>query len=467
MKTATRLRQAHESVIELCVNSAEFNEAGTAIVLSRHPFRLLVPSHLVMAIEDGSAQDVTIDNTVFRNITPISSPLLEQHELAVLQINQPAPHHLRAIRLGGKCWVDAYPGQCGVLITPRLLSSHCRSGPIQTVHSDGKATIAVIDVPVISGDSGSAVFIDGVFAGVVQGKQAVESGSKAIVVLFSSKVAEELRQLGGIQLPLMPKLVKAGLLVLACLCIVSVPLPNRALSSATSIPAVSRNRSYCLGSMPHAIEFVGNRCFVAQIDTGSLYEFEPQTGVKTKIATALNQPCDMAASDNGSLFCVNESGLVMEIDVLTGSLLSTTSLQDFGLTVDDIVMGIETSQDGFVALFYRNEKPRLLLSEDGYSTIPLVASGTRELMGLQEIDGRLFTLAWQDMIICEIICLDGVAHLVYALDITDYISADVFASDGLRNFCIRGMSLLLSSVYYGQPQPDAATLHIIELKNPL
>ena len=467
MKTAKRLRQAHESIIELCVNSTEFNKMGTAIVLSRQPFRLLVPLHLIMAIEDGSAQDVTIENTVFRNIIPISSPLLEQHELAVLQINQPAPYHLRAIRLGRKCWVDAYPGQCGVLITPRLLSSHCRSGPVQTVHSDGKATIAVIDVPVVAGDSGSAVFVDGTFAGIVQGRQATEEGSKAIAVLFSSKVAEELRQLGGIQLPLMSKLVKAGLLVLACLCIVSVPLPNRALSSAKTVPSVSERGDYVCGAMPHAIDLVGNRCFVAQMDTGLLCEFDPQTGVHEKIADSIDQPCDMAASDDGSLFCVNENGLVMEIDVSTGDLLNTMSLHDFGLAPDDIVMGIATSRDGFVVLFYRNEKPYLLVPEDGYTAVRPIVSTAGELSGLQEVDGRFFTLEWQHMRICEIVRLDGVAHLVHVLDITEYISADELAAEGLRNFFIRDRTLYLTSVHYGSPRPDVATFHIIELENTL
>ena len=76
--------------------------------------------------------------------------------------------------------------------------------------------------------------------------------------------------------------------------------------------------------------------------------------------------------------------------------------------------------------------------------------------------GRSST-AWQDMMICEITQLEGVAHLAYALDITDYVSSAVFAADGLRNFFIREGVLYLSSVYYGQFRPDVATLHIIEL----
>jgi hypothetical protein len=463
VKTATRLRQATESVVELCVNSPEFRETGTGIVLSRSPFRLLVPAHLILAVEDGSAQDITIDETALRHVTPLSSPLLEQHELAILQIDQPAPPHLRPVRLARSSWVDAYPGQCGVLITPRLLSNHCRSGPIQTVHSDGKATIAVVDVPVAAGDSGSAVFIEGVLAGVVQGRQATEEGSKAIAVLFSEKLGMELRQLAGFQWPSLPKLVKVVLVAWMGLCVVSMPLPNEPISSVNSTPLESGNRNFSVGAMPHAIEFVDGRCFIAQMDTGTLQEFDSQIGLQEAITSSIDQPCDMAAGDEGALFCVNEAGLVVEIDALTGTLLGTTNLQDCGLIADDVVMGIEALQDGFIALFYRNDKPYLLLPEGGYSTIPLVAPATGELSGLQELDGRFFTLAWQNLMVCEIVQLDSVAHLVYSIDITDYVQPELFASGGLRNFHIRESSLYLSSVYYGQLQPDTATLHIVEL----
>ena len=472
MRVGTLIQQAHASVISLGIVSSEFDETGAAIVLSVNPLRLLVPSHLVLAIEDGSADGVTLDGSTFRDVTLLCSPILEQHELAVLQIDQTSPSHLRPIRLGSGC-ADAYPGQIGVLVTHHSVSAHCQSGPVLSVRSDGRACMAVLDVDVRPGDSGSAVLIDGVLAGVVQGRRLDESGTKAIAVLLSETLGSELRKLAEARRPRLTKATAIPLVVALYLCLASAPLPNHSalFSSEAVLPPTGQDsgaqtRHFNVGAMPHAIELVGDRCLIAQIDTGALLDFDPQAEALHEISRSLSQPCDMAATGGNSVLCVNEAGMLVEIDTLTGLQIGSTSAQELGLLPDDIVMGIDATQGTLSILFYRDEGAQILCPEVDEEALSVRAAGKAELCGLQAIGSRFYTLAWQDMMLCEIVQQEGYWCLVDAVDISDYLAASELASEGLRNFYLDGRTLYLVSISYDQ-LCSAATLHLLTLEEDL
>lgn len=172
------------SIVRVLVLCSSCEDRGVGAVLSTQPFCLLVPLHLVSAIEDGDATAVVVEGVEYRNPTLVVPPELERDQLAVIRFSEPAPKTLRAVRLP-RITSPLCSGQPLVLRGPRDRPARSRTGRIHSIRAHGGASTVLTDIPAAPGDSGSCVYSGSQLIGLCQGRVESEGDGSAIVIAFS------------------------------------------------------------------------------------------------------------------------------------------------------------------------------------------------------------------------------------------------------------------------------------------
>ena len=172
------------SIVRVSILSSECEDRGVGTVLSVQPFCLLVPLHLVSAIEDGDATAVLVEGIEYRKPMLALAPELERDQLAVIRFSEAAPKSLRPIRLPRRT-SPLCGEQTVTLLGPGDLTEESRIGRILEVRTHGGASTLLTDIAVDPGDSGSCVFSDGRLIGLCQGRVEGSARAAAIVIAFS------------------------------------------------------------------------------------------------------------------------------------------------------------------------------------------------------------------------------------------------------------------------------------------
>jgi len=173
------------AAVAVSIRSQEIEDRGVGIVVVRNPMTLLVPLHLVVALEDDPTAHVMIDGIAYEKVSLRSSPELERDELALIRVGGKRKGWIGSIRIP-RHEVRLRPGQPIAIGAAPTSENPVRTGTIVEVRERTLGTTVVTDVEVKPGDSGSAVLVNRELVAVCQGMLPQETGGVAIAMPLST-----------------------------------------------------------------------------------------------------------------------------------------------------------------------------------------------------------------------------------------------------------------------------------------
>ncbi len=190
-----RLTNRESVVAEIVIHSSEYEEKGACIILRRNPLTVLVPSHVCVAIEDGTAQKICINSIECDEFRLLPAPFLEREHLSVLQLKVRHRHNLKAVPIPRK----EAKLKTGTTLQCLRSSGHENvavvSGSLRDIVERGEETTLITDIPAAPGDSGNPVLIDDQLVGICVGMTGAEDKRTAVAVPLSGTVLRELRKI--------------------------------------------------------------------------------------------------------------------------------------------------------------------------------------------------------------------------------------------------------------------------------
>lgn len=182
------------SAVRVLVRSSDSEDRGVGIVVVRRPFTLLVPTHLIVLVEDGKAASVVVGETELTTARIVPAPALERDHLSLLRFGRGGPRRLPNARLPRRA-VRWSAGQPIAWEGPEDAPPRRRAGRVVDVRERHDGTSIVTDIQVAPGESGGAVLVSGRLAGVCQGMTGSGRSTSAVAVPLSDDGLSELRRI--------------------------------------------------------------------------------------------------------------------------------------------------------------------------------------------------------------------------------------------------------------------------------
>jgi len=175
-------------VVHTVIRADDCEDTGVGIVVSRRPLTLLVPSHLILLVEQGRAESVLINGKVFPTAKIMPSRALQGDHLALLRLSGGTARasHVKLPRRSRRLT----EGQQIALIGADG-SSH--RGRVADIIERGDGMSVVTDINVEPGASGSPLYVGDALAGVCQGRASTGDVGCAVVVPLTDESIVELR----------------------------------------------------------------------------------------------------------------------------------------------------------------------------------------------------------------------------------------------------------------------------------
>jgi len=181
-------------VTKITIISEDYNEVGSGIVLQIRPLTILVPAHVSVAIEDGSAHTVLIEGVEYNEFEIRTTSFLERDHLAIIQFRERAPKSLRTASLPRRPPLIAEGMPVSCLRRTDGAAALLDRGAVKNIICKGSDKSFLIDIPISPGDSGSPKLSDNRLIGICVGINNRGSGH-TIVIPFSQDVLKELRRI--------------------------------------------------------------------------------------------------------------------------------------------------------------------------------------------------------------------------------------------------------------------------------
>jgi len=182
------------SAVRVVVRSPDSEDRGVGIVIARRPLTVLVPSHLIVLLEDGDATSIIVESTEYPRAAILATPSLQSDHLTILRFGRRGSRDLANIRLPKRPF-RLTPGQSVSLCGPAGDDPRERPGRVVDVRERGDGTSVLTDIEVTHGESGSAVLVSDRLAGICQGMTADGDAGTAIAVPLSVGSLTELRRI--------------------------------------------------------------------------------------------------------------------------------------------------------------------------------------------------------------------------------------------------------------------------------
>ena len=237
-------RDKQLAMVNVSIKSKLTEDRGVGIVIVRHPMTLLVPLHLITALDDDPTAQLAVNGYVYAQTTVSSSPELERDELALIRLRGPRRGAFGPIRIPRR-EVRLRPGQKIAISAAANSANPVRLGAIVEVRERTHGTTVVTDIEVEHGDSGSALLVNRQLVAVCQGMVPNEHGGVAIAMPLSARTLEQLWKLRRRSflrrgLPSIVALaVTCGLLALGVMTDTPRSIPSSAVSSDHGMAAPS------------------------------------------------------------------------------------------------------------------------------------------------------------------------------------------------------------------------------------
>lgn len=188
---------AKRSCVRVSVETADGRDTGSAIVIREQPLTLLVPSHVVVLLEDGAPHAFFLDDERHPSPELITSPVLEKDHLTVLRLPSRAGRNLKRLTLPKTPIALSVGDRVQLCCTAFSCDRGGRiEGEVREVRGSEGSRAVVTDIPMAPGMSGVALLREGRLAGVCQGMTPGENGNgHAIAVPPTASVLSELRRI--------------------------------------------------------------------------------------------------------------------------------------------------------------------------------------------------------------------------------------------------------------------------------
>lgn len=179
------------SVARVVIQAPDWQDSGIGIVVARHPLTLLVPSHLIELIEQGTSHEIQVNGVPYENAKILPTPALQRDHLSVLQFPRKHQRDLTSAHLP-KHSVHLAAGQS--ISLQRFSAETSASGTVIDVREQGDGSSIITDIAVVTGDSGSPLFVFGKLAAICQGMIQHEGAGNAVAVPLSHDSLAELKK---------------------------------------------------------------------------------------------------------------------------------------------------------------------------------------------------------------------------------------------------------------------------------
>jgi len=189
-----RSREIRFSTVHVAIHSQLTEDLGVGIVVIKRPMTLLVPLHLITALEEDPTAQLRVNGSTYEKAALVGSAELERDELALIRVRGRRRGPVGAIRIPRK-EVRLRPGQTIALGRATTSDQPVRMGKIVEVRERTHGTTLVTDIEVQPGDSGSALISNRQLVAVCQGMLPSGDGGVAIAMPLSTSALERLRKL--------------------------------------------------------------------------------------------------------------------------------------------------------------------------------------------------------------------------------------------------------------------------------
>ena len=179
------------STVDVLIQSESSINRGVGIVVLHRPLSLLVPLHLIAALEEDPSARLAVNGASFERVTIASSASLERDELALVQLKGKRSWGFGSIRIPKRS-VQLHAGQRIILGGSSSSRALIRKGSVIEVRERTDGTTIVTDVEVEPGDSGSALLVNRQLVAVCQGMVPNGNGGVAIAMSLSTGSLEHL-----------------------------------------------------------------------------------------------------------------------------------------------------------------------------------------------------------------------------------------------------------------------------------
>ena len=182
-------------VVRIAIRANGSEDRGVGIVVRRRPLALLVPSHLIVLLEEGAVDSIHVDGVPYDRARILPTPALGIDHLSVLGFDGPADRRVRGIPFVRSSAPAVSSGQDVAVCVPSDPSEPFRTGRIVDVREARQQISLQTDVPLDHGESGSPIFVDDRLIGVCQGRSVEGPIGHAIAIPFSDDALAELRRI--------------------------------------------------------------------------------------------------------------------------------------------------------------------------------------------------------------------------------------------------------------------------------
>jgi len=194
MERGLKRRGMRFATVQVAIHSDHTEDHGVGIVVVKRPMTLLVPLHLITALEEDPTAQLRVNGSVFEKAALLVSPELQRDELALIRVRGRRRGPIGSIRIPRR-EVRLRPGQKVALGCAHSSDHPVRLGSIVEVRERTHGTTVVTDIEVRPGDSGSAVIANRQLVAVCQGMLPNGDGGVAIAMPLSTSALERLRGL--------------------------------------------------------------------------------------------------------------------------------------------------------------------------------------------------------------------------------------------------------------------------------
>jgi hypothetical protein len=179
-------------VVRITVEGDHGEDRGAGLVISRSPFRVLVPSHVVELLEEDRTANVLVDDVACTGARILPTQALQRDHLSVVELSGIQVTRWRCCPFS-KALHALQRGQTVALERPG--SAPPAFGSIQSLRETENGSTLVVDIPIDCGESGCPLLVDGHVVAICQGMVRQEGGGSCVATPISPDGLAELRKL--------------------------------------------------------------------------------------------------------------------------------------------------------------------------------------------------------------------------------------------------------------------------------
>ncbi len=169
------------------------------IVLSNHPLTVVVPTHLLVLLDEEDPIMFEVDGSPCGEFRVLRAPVLERDAVSVIQFPRCRRAAVRRVHLPKRAYTLRPEQEVTLDRAAGDPSARSQGRVLGLKQHDGNGAVA-LDLDASPGESGSAVLVDGRLVAVCQGRIPEGKAGRAIAIPLSPESLAELRRIRSTKL---------------------------------------------------------------------------------------------------------------------------------------------------------------------------------------------------------------------------------------------------------------------------